>query len=332
MSVCFKTCYNHMIGYVERVTFVEPIIDPQTKNVTFKLADDQTLWLDPPRNATLKAKDIVLFTHLSTDMLELLNQPQTSLLYLPQELLKLLQKLAWQKRITPLVLDKLKCYPYHYSVSLTTELSVTAFPSDDGFLGATSLLLKTKTSTLGYSGRFITQGPHKNRIKKWKKSFQQADIDLFLLDSRALQSKKPFNSSAKNLTRFFNQLPETSLPAFKLSPFAPEKTLFYLANTAKNGRTLLLDREDAKLLHALDPFTEFPEISQETLTAALAEPTHYALQKTGPAQGKNVFNASESFELDEINADQTVSELKEFVHVIAPQKTLIYGPNELEFN
>lgn len=321
-----------MIGYVERVTFVEPIIDPQTKNVTFKLADDQTLWLDPPRNATLKAKDIVLFTHLSTDMLEILSQPQACLLYLPQELLKLLQKLVLQKRITSLFLDELKCYPYHYPVSLTSEISVTALPSDDGFLGATSLLLKTKTSTLGYSGRFITQGPHKNRIKKWKKAFQQADIDLFLLDSRALQTKKPFNGSAKNLTRFFKQLPETSLPALKLSPFAPEKTLFYLTNTAKNGRTLLLDREDAKLLHALDPFAEFAELSQETLTVALAEPTRYVLQKTGPAQGENVFNASESFELDEINADQTVSELKEFVHVIAPQKTLIYGPNKLEFN
>ena len=217
------------------------------------LESKQTIILDPKEKVAFTTGDVYLFTHLSTDLLRILaDKRRKNLVYLPQMLLKQLQKLVQAGFIRPLNFRKIKCYPYNYPVQIS-DLWVTAFPSDDGLNGAVSLLLEHEGKALGYTGRFITRGAHKKRIKKWKKTFQTAKLDLLLLDSAALQTSEVFVSNTKKFKRFLTNLSPTDLPALKLSKLAPEEILEYQEIAKQAGRTLLLAPDLAILAKLLFP-------------------------------------------------------------------------------
>lgn len=271
-----------------------------------------------------------MFTHLSTDLLQILaDKRRKNLVYLPQMLLKQLQKLVQAGFIRPLNFRKIKCYPYNYPVQIS-DLWVTAFPSDDGLNGAVSLLLEHEGKALGYTGRFITRGAHKKRIKKWKKAFQTAKLDLLLLDSAALQTSEVFVSNTKKFKRFLTNLSPTDLPALKLSKLAPEEILEYQEIAKQAGRTLLLAPDLAILAKLLFPFDDFTAITPTNLKLAEEKPEKFIMQAEMTKQATVVYNKDSIKDIDVIAADQSESELKEVVHVIAPAQCLSYGEKTLE--
>lgn len=294
------------------------------------LESKQTIRLDPKENVASTAEDIYLFTHLSTDLLQILaDKRRKNLVYLPQMLLKQLQKLVQAGFIRPLNFRKIKCYPYNYPVQIA-DLWVTAFPSDDGLNGAVSLLLEHEGKALGYTGRFITRGAHKKRIKKWKKAFQTAKLDLLLLDSAALQTSEVFVSNTKKFKRFLANLSTTDLPALKLSELAPEEILEYQEIAKQAGRTLLLAPDLAILAKLLFPFDDFTAATPTTLKLAVEKPEKFIIQAGIAKQDTIIYNKDSIKDIDVIAADQSESELKEVVHVIAPTQCLSYGEKTLE--
>lgn len=294
------------------------------------LESKQTIRLDPKENVASTAEDIYLFTHLSTDLLQILaDKRRKNLVYLPQMLLKQLQKLVQAGFIRPLNFRKIKCYPYNYPVQIA-DLWVTAFPSDDGLNGAVSLLLEHEGKAFGYTGRFITRGAHKKRIKKWKKAFQTAKLDLLLLDSAALQTSEVFVSNTKKFKRFLANLSTTDLPALKLSELAPEEILEYQEIAKQAGRTLLLAPDLAILAKLLFPFDDFTAATPTNLKLATEKPEKFIIQAGIAKQDTIIYNKDSIKDIDVIAADQSESELKEVVHVIAPTQCLSYGEKTLE--
>ena len=294
------------------------------------LESKQTIILDPQAQVAFTTGEVYLFTHLSTDLLRILaDKRRKNLVYLPQMLLKQLQKLVQAGFIRPLNFRKIKCYPYNYPVQIS-DLWVTAFPSDDGLNGAVSLLLEHEGKALGYTGRFITRGAHKKRIKKWKKAFQTAKLDLLLLDSAALQTSEVFVSNTKKFKRFLTDLSPTDLPALKLSKLAPEEILEYQEIAKQAGRTLLLAPDLAILAKLLFPFDDFTAITSTNLKLAEEKPEKFIMQAEMTKQATVVYNKDSIKDIDVIAADQSESELKEVVHVIAPAQCLSYGEKTLE--
>ena len=279
------------------------------------LESKQTIILDPKEKVAFTTGDVYLFTHLSTDLLRILaDKRRKNLVYLPQMLLKQLQKLVQAGFIRPLNFRKIKCYPYNYPVQIS-DLWVTAFPSDDGLNGAVSLLLEHEGKALGYTGRFITRGAHKKRIKKWKKAFQTSEV---------------FVSNTKKFKRFLTDLSPTDLPALKLSKLAPEEILEYQEIAKQAGRTLLLAPDLAILAKLLFPFDDFTAITSTNLKLAEEKPEKFIMQAEMTKQATVVYNKDSIKDIDVIAADQSESELKEVVHVIAPAQCLSYGEKTLE--
>ncbi len=196
--------------------------------------------------------------------------------------------------------------------------------------GAVSLLLEHEGKALGYTGRFITRGAHKKRIKKWKKAFQTAKLDLLLLDSAALQTSEVFVSNTKKFKRFLTDLSPTDLPALKLSKLAPEEILEYQEIAKQAGRTLLLAPDLAILAKLLFPFDDFTAITSTNLKLAEEKPEKFIMQAEMTKQATVVYNKDSIKDIDVIAADQSESELKEVVHVIAPAQCLSYGEKTLE--
>lgn len=292
----------------------------------------QTLVLDPAFNEDYKTTDILLFTHLSADLLALLaDKKRTNRVFLPQMLHKQLQKLQRTQVIEPLYWDNIKCFVYGYPISIG-DFFVTAYLSDDGLNGAISLLLEYHDKKIGYTGHFITQGLHKKRIKKWKKELQSSQLDLLLLDSANLQQAARFTTNAKKFKRFLQNLTPEELPAVKLSYLAPEMIVDYHNNALKNGRTLLLDQTYATLAKQLFPFDDFTVATTENLALAVAHPDKFILQAGIAENNTTIYNKDEVLSLKQFTGDQTTSELKEFVHVIKPQKCVFFGLNDLDFS
>ena len=281
------------------------------------LESKQTIILDPKEKVAFTTGDVYLFTHLSTDLLRILaDKRRKNLVYLPQMLLKQLQKLVQAGFIRPLNFRKIKGFPYNYPVQIS-DLWVTAFPSDDGLNGAVSLLLEHEGKALGYTGRFITRGAHKKRIKKWKKAFQTAKLDLLLLDSAALQTSEVFVSNTKKFKRFLTDLSPTDLPALKLSKLAPEEILEYQEIAKQAGRTLLLAPDLAILAKLLFPFDDFTAITSTNLKLAEEKPEKFIMQAEMTKQATVVYNKDSIKVKYVIAADKSESEIKEVVHVLA---------------
>lgn len=301
-----------------------------TNNEHVELKTTASLIIDPKNLVTLNEDDVYLFSHLSSGLLKVLgDSSRKNTVYLPQMLFKHLQKLVLSKFIEPLNFENIKSFPYEYPLSIL-GVNVTAFLSDDGTNGAISLLLEYDSKKIGYTGRFVTQGLHKKRIKKWKKHFQEARLDLLLLDSSVLKKADVFVSNTKKFKRFLTQTPADTLTSVKLSYLAPEQILDFQTIAESLGKKLLLAPQYQALTQDLFPFYDFYALTEKSLEQALADPEAYLLQADVVANKGTVYNKVEDLSLDQIPADQSLSELKEIVHVISPKEIFTYGDHELK--
>ena len=83
-------------------------------------------------------------------------------------------------------LTAVKIIPYTFA-QMFDDISVTALSNDDGFFGSYVLLFDDGQQKIGYAPRFITQGWHKKRLKKWKKAFKDAQLTQLILSSKITQ-------------------------------------------------------------------------------------------------------------------------------------------------
>ncbi|MDE6375920.1 MAG: hypothetical protein K2L20_01915, partial [Ligilactobacillus sp.] len=96
------------------------------------------------------------------------------------------------------------------------------------------------------------------------------------------------------------------------------------------GRTLLLAPDLAILAKLLFPFDDFTAMTPANLKSAEEKPEKFIIQAKMAKQDTIIYNKDSIRDIDVIAADQSESELKEIVHVIAPDQCLSYGEKTLD--
>lgn len=218
-------------------------------------------------------KDIVI-THLSLDTLNIIenNSNQYRRINLSYDLMLLLQKL-WRYNIIkkPNVMPKFRILPSRYEATLGLEFKITAYDSDDGLPGSIAIIIEDMSTgeKLGYVPNFITQGQHKNRIKKWKRAFRDAHLTQFT----SFNSNINKNTNLTNVSysekefkaRVTELLPETEKLKLFFSPFNPERLLEINKIATQNNYQIIWQPTTANLLHYYFPNDDFYTTSDNSL-------------------------------------------------------------------
>lgn len=218
-------------------------------------------------------KDIVI-THLSLDTLNIIenNSNQYRRINLSYDLMLLLQKL-WRYNIIkkPNVMPKFRILPSRYEATLGLEFKITAYDSDDGLPGSIAIIIEDMSTgeKLGYVPNFITQGQHKNRIKKWKRAFRDAHLTQFT----SFNSNINKNTNLTNVSysekefkaRVTELLPETEKLKLFFSPFNPERLLEINKIATQNSYQIIWQPTTANLLHYYFPNDDFYTTSDNSL-------------------------------------------------------------------
>ncbi|SEM49608.1 hypothetical protein SAMN05216431_103132 [Ligilactobacillus sp. WC1T17] len=216
----------------------------------------QLFWLDPNLEQCQNSveSETVFLTSLQPRLKEKLALLAGSQIYISQELYLLLQKLNRFLK-TDYNLTAVKIIPYTFA-QMFDDISVTALSNDDGFFGSYVLLFDDGQQKIGYAPRFITQGWHKKRLKKWKKAFKDAQLTQLILSSKITQ---PASQALPDLSHYQQVLmadkPQDLL--IKGNPFSLD-TLFKMDDICQKLAIKAYYPElMANLMHAFNPWKDY---------------------------------------------------------------------------
>lgn len=206
-------------------------------------------------------KDVVI-THLSADTLNIIesNSSPYRRINLSFDLMQLLQKL-WRNALLkrPEVMPKFRILPINYSSVLGLEFRITPFDNDDGLSGSLAILIEDMNTgeKLGYVPNFITQGQHRNRIKKWKKHLRDSKLNqLIMFNTNVDPEGKQVDYSEKEFKNQFTEKVEKHDNDWlqnQLVPFNPARLLTINQLATKNNTPIIWLPSYAKLLHYYYP-------------------------------------------------------------------------------
>lgn len=216
-------------------------------------------------------KDIVI-THLSLDTLNIIqsNASKYRRINLSYDLMLLLQKL-WRNHIIkkPDVMPKFRILPTGYSTTLGLEFKITAFDSDDGLTGSIAVLIEDLSTgeKLGYVPNFITQGQHKNRIKKWKRIFKEEQLSQFVsFNSNINQNATKVTCTEKNIQDQIEQSINSDHQDLQkwLKPFNPARLLKINELATANNQRMIWLKNYATFLNYYYPDTAFAFVAEKS--------------------------------------------------------------------
>ena len=206
-------------------------------------------------------KDVVI-THLSANTLNIIesNSSPYRRINVSFDLMQLLQKL-WRNGLLkrPEVMPKFRILPTNYPSVLGLEFRITPFDNDDGLTGSFAILIEDMNTgeKLGYVPNFITQGQHRNRIKKWKKHLRDSKLNqLIMFNTNVDPDGKQVSYSEKE---FKKQLTEkikkhdNDWLQNQLVPFNPARLLTINQLAAENNNPIIWLPAYARLLHYYYP-------------------------------------------------------------------------------
>lgn len=239
-------------------------------------SQETTIICDPifSEHHPLVAHDCVILTHLDNDALDFLaDYDEQKTVYVSFEFYKLIQKLIAVKLLAETQVQ-LKIIPYQYPLTIG-DITLTAFPNDDGQFGSFALLAQGAEKVLGYCDAIYTHGNHNKRIKRWKQIFHQNQLDILVLGSKISPVAKNQNALSENgmqemLTKFITKnKTHTPLTAL-LSPFNPERLYRYDKTAKLNHTPIIWNQNYLQLLQAFYPFAEFYSAKNLPLTSKSA--------------------------------------------------------------
>lgn len=209
-------------------------------------------------------KDIVI-SHFSANTLNIIESNSTPYcrINLSFELMQLLQKMWRNKMIKqPKVMPKFRILPINISSILGLEFRVTPFKNDDGLIGSLSLVIEDVGTgeKIGYVPNFITQGQHKNQIKKWKKHFRNYHLDqLIIFNNNDTRTKKVTYSEKVFEKEVQSHLNNREFPWIQkqLVPFNPDRLMSIKQLANKNNVSISWIAPIARLLHYYFPNEKF---------------------------------------------------------------------------
>ncbi|GKS80371.1 hypothetical protein LPAF129_00560 [Ligilactobacillus pabuli] len=239
-------------------------------------SQETTVICDPvfSEHDPLAAHDYVILTHLDNDALDFLaDYDEQKNVYVSFEFYKLIQKLIAVKLLAETQVQ-LKIIPYQYPLTLG-DIRLTAFPNDDGQFGSFALLATGPEKTVGYCDAVYTHGNHNKRIKRWKKIFQQSQLDILVLGSKISPLTKNQNALSENgmqemLTKFITKNNANAPLTALLSPFNPERLYRYDKTAKLNQTPIIWNKNYLQLLQAFYPYAEFYGAENLPLTSKSA--------------------------------------------------------------
>ncbi|WP_281164659.1 hypothetical protein [Liquorilactobacillus sicerae] len=203
------------------------------------------------RQQLLPKTRYLIITELSPHNLQILQQalPSQLQIWLSYDLLHLLQKMK-RFELFDYSWKDFKLLPNGYPQFLGAT-ALTAYANDDSRFGSLALLLEQNKQRIGYCRHIAFAGPHKKRIKRWKKALQQAQINYLLLDQTMtnLPTVNHFENEAGLLhhwEKYLNHHPHDI--SLALSPWNPERLGRYAALCQAHQRQLFLQPAFGKLL------------------------------------------------------------------------------------
>lgn len=206
-------------------------------------------------------KDVVI-THLSADTLNIIesNSSQYRRINVSYELMRLLQKL-WRNGLVPppKVMPKFRILPTGYPSVLGLEFQITPFDNDDGLTGSMAILIKDMNTgeKMAYIPNFITQGQHRNRIKKWKKKLRDEEIDqLIIFNNNTDSDIKNVSYTEKNFNQLLKEKIEKQDSEWlqkQLIPFNPERLININRVANEKEHSVVWQPTVAKFLHYYYP-------------------------------------------------------------------------------
>ena len=206
-------------------------------------------------------KDVVI-THLSADTLNIIesNSSPYRRINVSFDLMQLLQKL-WRNGLLkrPEVMPKFRILPTNYPSVLGLEFRITPFDNDDGLIGSFAILIEDMNTgeKLGYVPNFITQGQHRNRIKKWKKHLRNSKLNqLIMFNTNVDPDKKQVGYSEKDFKNQFTEKVERHDDDWiqnQLVPFNPARLLTINELAAESNNPIIWLPAYARLLHYYYP-------------------------------------------------------------------------------
>lgn len=220
-------------------------------------------------------KDVVI-THLSLDTLNIIqrNSNQYRRINLSYDLMLLLQKL-WRNQIIPYpdVMPKFRILPTGYPTTLGLEFKITAFDSDDGLTGSTAILIEDMNTgeKLGYVPNFVTNGQHKNRIKKWKREFRDAKLTQFISFNTNINSdtKSKAQIAAKEISKLLAEFISNNDEQIQnwLKPFNPERMKEINSIAFEKDKRIVWQASNAKFLHYFYPDEKIYCLADDTINS-----------------------------------------------------------------
>lgn len=206
-------------------------------------------------------KDVVI-THLSADTLNIIesNSSPYRRINVSYDLMRLLQKL-WRNDLLkrPEVMPKFRILPTNYPSVLGLEFRITPFDNDDGLTGSFAILIEDMNTgeKMGYVPNFITQGQHRNRIKKWKKHLRDSKLNQLIMFNTNVNPES--NQVSYSEKEFKDQLTEeikkhdSKWLQSQLMPFNPTRLLTINQLATENNSPIVWLPAYAKLLHYYYP-------------------------------------------------------------------------------
>lgn len=228
----------------------------QASQGTYLQSESQSFLLDPKIFVKDLTAQTVIFTHLNNATIDYLTNPSEQIFYLSQPLFTLIQKAHTDGLLARSLTNNWKMMPTKYPFMLG-EVQFQFFNNDDYYYGAGVLLFTQQDGPqFGYCDTFESKGLHKNRIKKWKKAFKAAELDVLLL-GQSLKNQKPTMGFKPYLKELTAQLTKQIPLEIALSPFNPPM-ISEINQIAKNAnRQLILSPKMARLLNHFDPWTVY---------------------------------------------------------------------------